>query len=60
VTRLRVLAPISDAVARACRDADVMIDDTAVTGHGRVELPRWLHEQAISRTLHRHGRVPST
>ena len=23
----------------------------------RVELPRWLREQAISRTLHRHGRV---
>jgi RHH-type proline utilization regulon transcriptional repressor/proline dehydrogenase/delta 1-pyrroline-5-carboxylate dehydrogenase len=34
-----------------------MIDDTAVTGDGRIELPRWLREQAISRTLHRHGRI---
>jgi hypothetical protein len=28
-----------------------------VTGHGRVELPRWLREQALSLTQHRHGRV---
>jgi RHH-type proline utilization regulon transcriptional repressor/proline dehydrogenase/delta 1-pyrroline-5-carboxylate dehydrogenase len=55
--RLRVLTPISDALARACHGADVMIDDTAVTGDGRIELPRWLREQAISRTLHRHGRI---
>jgi RHH-type proline utilization regulon transcriptional repressor/proline dehydrogenase/delta 1-pyrroline-5-carboxylate dehydrogenase len=55
--RLRALQPVSDAVARACHAADVMIDDTAATGDGRIELPRWLREQAISRTLHRHGRT---
>jgi hypothetical protein len=26
--------------------------------HGRVELMLWVREQAISRTLHRHGRLP--
>ncbi|HWS44494.1 MAG TPA: bifunctional proline dehydrogenase/L-glutamate gamma-semialdehyde dehydrogenase [Acidimicrobiia bacterium] len=56
--RLRVTAPVSAALARACNDANVVIDDTPATGHGRVELPRWLHEQAISSTRHRHGRVP--
>jgi RHH-type proline utilization regulon transcriptional repressor/proline dehydrogenase/delta 1-pyrroline-5-carboxylate dehydrogenase len=55
--RLRAVTPISDALARACHAADVTIDDTAVTGDGRLELPRWLREQAISRTLHRHGRI---
>jgi RHH-type proline utilization regulon transcriptional repressor/proline dehydrogenase/delta 1-pyrroline-5-carboxylate dehydrogenase len=56
--RLRALQPISDDLARACHAANVAIDDTPVTGNGRVELGRWLREQAISRTLHRHGRVP--
>ena len=56
--RLRALGPISDGLARACHRAGVTVDDTAVTASARVELPRWMHEQAISRTLHRHGRVP--
>jgi RHH-type proline utilization regulon transcriptional repressor/proline dehydrogenase/delta 1-pyrroline-5-carboxylate dehydrogenase len=57
--RLRALAPVTDVVARACHAANIPIDDTPVTGHGRVELPRWLREQALSRTVHRHGRVPT-
>ncbi len=56
--RLRLLAPCDDSVRAACHRAGVAIDETAVTHHGRVELPCWLREQAISRTLHRHGRVP--
>jgi RHH-type proline utilization regulon transcriptional repressor/proline dehydrogenase/delta 1-pyrroline-5-carboxylate dehydrogenase len=55
--RLRVLAPTSDAVRRACHGAGITVDDTAITSNGRVELPRWLREQAISQTLHRHGRI---
>ena len=58
--RLRLLAPCDDSVRAACHDADIAIDETRVTHHGRVELPCWLREQAISRTLHRHGRVPGT
>jgi RHH-type proline utilization regulon transcriptional repressor/proline dehydrogenase/delta 1-pyrroline-5-carboxylate dehydrogenase len=56
--RLRTLGRIDDELAEACHAADVAVDDTAVTGHGRVELACWLREQAISRTLHRHGRLP--
>lgn len=58
VERVRLLAPVNDAVRRAAHGADVAIDDTAVTDDGRVELACWLKEQAISRTLHRHGRLP--
>jgi RHH-type transcriptional regulator, proline utilization regulon repressor / proline dehydrogenase / delta 1-pyrroline-5-carboxylate dehydrogenase len=56
--RLRLLAPCDDPVRAASHDADIAIDETPVTHHGRVELPCWLREQAISRTVHRHGRVP--
>ena len=55
--RLRVLGPISGTLARAAHCAGISIDDTAVTRSARVELPRWMHEQSISRTLHRHGHL---
>jgi RHH-type proline utilization regulon transcriptional repressor/proline dehydrogenase/delta 1-pyrroline-5-carboxylate dehydrogenase len=57
--RLRLLAPCAESVRTACHEADIAVDETPVTHHGRVELPCWLREQAISRTMHRHGRVPS-
>jgi RHH-type proline utilization regulon transcriptional repressor/proline dehydrogenase/delta 1-pyrroline-5-carboxylate dehydrogenase len=55
--RLRLLAPAGDELRRAAHAAAVTIDDTPVTGHGRVELPCWLREQAVSITRHRHGRI---
>lgn len=55
--RLRITGPIGDELVRVCHLHDVAIDDTPVTGHGRVELLSWVQEQAISRTLHRHGRI---
>jgi RHH-type proline utilization regulon transcriptional repressor/proline dehydrogenase/delta 1-pyrroline-5-carboxylate dehydrogenase len=55
--RLRALVPISDDLASACHRAGVTVDDTAVTGSARVELPRWAREQSLSRTRHRHGRL---
>jgi RHH-type proline utilization regulon transcriptional repressor/proline dehydrogenase/delta 1-pyrroline-5-carboxylate dehydrogenase len=58
-TRLRALGPISDVLARACHHAGIAVDDTAVTASSTIELARWCREQAISRTLHRHGRVAS-
>ena len=57
-SRLRTFVPVADDVARACHDTNIVIDDTPATGHGLVELARWTREQAISTTLHRHGRVP--
>lgn len=59
VERLRLLGEAGDELLAAAHAAGVAVDDTAVTHDGRVELPCWLKEQAISRTLHRHGRLPS-
>ncbi|MGI9028652.1 MAG: proline dehydrogenase family protein [Ilumatobacteraceae bacterium] len=56
--RLRLLVSCDDVVRRAAHEAGIAVDETAVTHDGRVELPCWLREQAISRTLHRHGRLP--
>jgi RHH-type proline utilization regulon transcriptional repressor/proline dehydrogenase/delta 1-pyrroline-5-carboxylate dehydrogenase len=58
VDRLRVPHGASDDVLRAAHDAGVTVDDQPITGDGRVELVRWLREQAISRTLHRFGNLP--
>jgi RHH-type proline utilization regulon transcriptional repressor/proline dehydrogenase/delta 1-pyrroline-5-carboxylate dehydrogenase len=55
--RLRRLGPISDTLSRAANAAGITIDDATVTGCARVELTRWMHEQSISRTLHRHGHL---
>lgn len=58
--RLRLLTPCRDVLRVACHEHDVAIDETAVTHDGRVELPCWLREQAVSRTRHRHGRVDTS
>lgn len=57
VDRLRIPngAPVS--LLRAAHDAGVVVDDQPITPDGRVELLRWLREQAISRTMHRFGNV---
>jgi RHH-type transcriptional regulator, proline utilization regulon repressor / proline dehydrogenase / delta 1-pyrroline-5-carboxylate dehydrogenase len=57
ISRLRALAPVTDELASACQRAGVTVDDTAVTASARVELPRWMREQSVSRTRHRHGRL---
>ena len=57
--RLRLLGACDDVVRKAAHEQNIAVDDRAVTHDGRVELPCWVREQAISRTVHRHGRVPS-
>ena len=57
VDRLRVPHGASDDVLRAAHAAGVVVDDQPITGDGRVELLRWVREQAISRTLHRFGNL---
>jgi RHH-type proline utilization regulon transcriptional repressor/proline dehydrogenase/delta 1-pyrroline-5-carboxylate dehydrogenase len=57
--RLRVLTEVSDDVRRAAQTAGVTIDDSPVTGLGRLDLLRFLKEQSISRTMHRYGRLIS-
>ncbi len=57
VERLRLLAPASDELLTAAHAVGVAVDRQPVTDLGDVELPRWLKEQAISVTRHRHGRL---
>jgi RHH-type proline utilization regulon transcriptional repressor/proline dehydrogenase/delta 1-pyrroline-5-carboxylate dehydrogenase len=55
--RLRITGRVGDALLRSCHQHNIAVDDTPITGHGRVELPCWLREQSVSRTQHRHGRI---
>lgn len=55
--RLRVLMPIGDDIRRECHLRNVPVDDSMPVTDGRVELIRWVREQAISQTMHRHGRI---
>jgi RHH-type transcriptional regulator, proline utilization regulon repressor / proline dehydrogenase / delta 1-pyrroline-5-carboxylate dehydrogenase len=57
--RVRVLSAEFDtpALQSVAHQLGAAIDRTPSLGHGRVELGRWLKEQAISVTAHRHGRL---
>ncbi len=57
VERLRLLTTATDDLRAACFGRGIEIDTEPVSPSGRRELRRWLREQAISRTTHRHGRV---
>ena len=55
--RLRILTEIADDVLKAAHSAGVTIDESVVTGIGRLDLLRFVKEQSISRTMHRYGRL---
>jgi RHH-type proline utilization regulon transcriptional repressor/proline dehydrogenase/delta 1-pyrroline-5-carboxylate dehydrogenase len=57
VERVRLLTTGSDELRGGCRAHGIEVDSEPVSISGRRELRRWLREQAISRTMHRHGRV---
>ena len=57
VERLRLLTGASGALRTGFSANGVEIDSEPISASGRRELRRWLREQAISRTAHRHGRV---
>jgi RHH-type transcriptional regulator, proline utilization regulon repressor / proline dehydrogenase / delta 1-pyrroline-5-carboxylate dehydrogenase len=57
VARVRLLGELGDDARRACHVRNVAIDDAAPVSDGFVELSRWVREQSISRTRHRHGRL---
>ena len=46
-------------VRRAAHVLGVAVDDAPPVGAPEIELPRWLHEQSVTTTIHRHGRLPS-
>ena len=55
--RVRSLTVAGDELRAGCFAIGIEIDTEPVSMSGRRELRRWLREQAISRTTHRHGRV---
>jgi RHH-type transcriptional regulator, proline utilization regulon repressor / proline dehydrogenase / delta 1-pyrroline-5-carboxylate dehydrogenase len=57
VERIRLLTAASEGLRTAAYTHGIEIDAEPVSISGRRELRRWLREQAISRTTHRHGRV---
>lgn len=56
---LRVRAPqgASAGLLAAAHDRGVVVDQAPMTGAGATELPHWLLEQSVSRTMHRYGRL---
>lgn len=61
VQRLRLVGEGADGpehvVRRTAHAAGIVVDDAAPVGAPEIELPRWLREQSVTTTLHRHGRV---
>jgi RHH-type proline utilization regulon transcriptional repressor/proline dehydrogenase/delta 1-pyrroline-5-carboxylate dehydrogenase len=57
VTKVRLLGQPSDETYALLHQTGVTVDDNPVVDEGRIELPRWTREQAVSRTRHRYGTV---
>jgi RHH-type proline utilization regulon transcriptional repressor/proline dehydrogenase/delta 1-pyrroline-5-carboxylate dehydrogenase len=53
--KVRLLGSVGDDVAGAAHDAGLWVDDVAVVGQPDLEILRWVREQALSETRHRHG-----
>ncbi|SMY10702.1 proline dehydrogenase family protein [Brevibacterium jeotgali] len=54
--RVRVVGAVEDALRRTTQERpEVAILEGPVTGSGEVELRHYVHEQAVSMTLHRFG-----
>ncbi len=58
--RVRLLTELDDDARRMLHAADIAIDVSAPVCEPMIELQRWIREQAISRTRHRHGRLVDT
>jgi RHH-type proline utilization regulon transcriptional repressor/proline dehydrogenase/delta 1-pyrroline-5-carboxylate dehydrogenase len=58
-TKVRLLGQPSEEVYARINEAGVTVDDNPIVDDGRIELPRWTREQAVSRTRHRYGTVTS-
>ncbi len=55
--RVRLLCPVSDQALSVLHEAQVAMSDDDPVVVPEVELRHWSREQAIARTLHRHGRI---
>ena len=57
IDRVRLLVALSSPARAVLHEHNVPIDDSPPVSAGSVELHRWVREQAISQTMHRHGRL---
>jgi hypothetical protein len=57
VDRVRVIGSLTDVQLRECHALGVELDAVQPVADAMVELRRWLREQTISWTRHRHGRL---
>jgi RHH-type proline utilization regulon transcriptional repressor/proline dehydrogenase/delta 1-pyrroline-5-carboxylate dehydrogenase len=55
--RIRLLGEPEPEVVRAASSMGWVVDDAPAVAHGLLELLRWVREQAISETAHRHGNL---
>jgi RHH-type transcriptional regulator, proline utilization regulon repressor / proline dehydrogenase / delta 1-pyrroline-5-carboxylate dehydrogenase len=55
--RLVGLDTSADDLRRACHAVFVTVDDAPPVSAPEIELPRWLREQSVTITAHRHGRI---
>jgi RHH-type transcriptional regulator, proline utilization regulon repressor / proline dehydrogenase / delta 1-pyrroline-5-carboxylate dehydrogenase len=53
--RMRCLGRPARSVLAAAHEAGIAVDVQPVVRHGRIELFRWVREQAVSLTAHRYG-----
>ena len=57
VDRLRLLGTNPVNVRHAAHRAGIAVDDSPVTGDAAIEIPRFLREQSVTVTRHRHGHI---
>jgi RHH-type proline utilization regulon transcriptional repressor/proline dehydrogenase/delta 1-pyrroline-5-carboxylate dehydrogenase len=58
VDRYRAVGDVLDCeVIERCHELGISVDAADPVGAPQIELPRWRREQAVSVTMHRHGRV---
>ena len=55
VDRLRVLGATSDNVLRRAHAVGIAVDPRPLCLEPEIEGPRWLREQSLTTTMHRHG-----
>ena len=60
VDRLRVLGVTSDTVLRSAHGAGIAVDPRPLCLEPEIEVPRWLREQSVAKTMHRHGSPSDT
>jgi RHH-type transcriptional regulator, proline utilization regulon repressor / proline dehydrogenase / delta 1-pyrroline-5-carboxylate dehydrogenase len=59
VDRLRVFGTVSHEVQREAHRLGLVVDDAPISADPANELPRWLREQSVTVTRHRHGHIPT-